>query len=162
MTDIGEYIVGAYLQEVKGCEYVNYSVRFPGGGIEGLSELDVIGFNFSGKSVFMCEVTTHIGGTNYGNTGKTITKITQKYNTQKRYAGKYLTPSFTQLHYMFWSPYVPDGLITSGLGSISGLELVINKEYTKAIEELRQKAKKASYQTGNPAFRMFQIIERLR
>jgi hypothetical protein len=33
-TDIGEYAVGAYLKIIKKCDFVDYNVRSPGGGLE--------------------------------------------------------------------------------------------------------------------------------
>ena len=42
-TEMGEYLVGAYLKIIKECDFVDYNVRQPGGGLEGLNELDVIG-----------------------------------------------------------------------------------------------------------------------
>ena len=61
-TEMGEYVVGAYLKMVEVCDVVDYNVRPPGGGIGGLSGFDVIGLRFSDSTAIMCEVTTHIGG----------------------------------------------------------------------------------------------------
>jgi hypothetical protein len=38
MTEIGKYLVGAYLK-IEGCEYVDYNVHPPGAGLKGLGEL---------------------------------------------------------------------------------------------------------------------------
>jgi len=38
LTDIGEFIVGAYLQLIEECDVIDYNVRPPGGGLEGLNE----------------------------------------------------------------------------------------------------------------------------
>ena len=62
LTDVGEYFVGAYLQLGEGCDFVDYNVRPPGGGLKGLEELDVVGLNFKTRTAFLCEVTTHIRG----------------------------------------------------------------------------------------------------
>ena len=40
------YIVGAYLKLIEGCDVIDYNVRPPGGGMAGLSELDVVGLDF--------------------------------------------------------------------------------------------------------------------
>jgi len=56
LTDVGEYIVGAYLQVEEGCDFVDYNIRPPGGGLEGLGELDVVGLNFKTKTAYVCEV----------------------------------------------------------------------------------------------------------
>ena len=42
-TEMGEYIGGAYLKIIKKCDFVDYNVRPPTGGLEGLQELDVVG-----------------------------------------------------------------------------------------------------------------------
>ncbi len=86
-TDIGEYIVGAYLKLIEECDVIDYNVRPAGGGIKGLGELDVIGMNFKTDTVFVCEVTTHLNGLLYGNgNGGTVKKIQDKHVRQKAYA----------------------------------------------------------------------------
>ncbi len=160
-TDIGEYIVGAYLKIIKKCDFVDYNVRPPGGGLEGLNELDVVGLDFKNETAYLCEVTTHIRGVLYKDNITTVNKIKIKYKRQKEYANKYL-PGFLNRHFMFWSPVVPKGYITEELEKIDGLELVINKKYAQCIDELRLKAKELTNDVGNPFFRMLQILEHLR
>lgn len=160
-TGIGEYIVGAYLKIIEACDFVDYNVRPPGGGLEGLSELDVIGLDFKKKSVYLCEVTTHIRGLLIKDNKTTVEKIKKKYERQKEYANKYLL-DFPSRHFMFWSPVVPRGYITSELGKIDGLELFINEKYIQCIDELREKAKELTNDVGNPFFRALQILEHLR
>ena len=46
-TQIGEYIVGSYLKERLSCDFVDYNVRPPGGGLAGLAQLDVVGLNLN-------------------------------------------------------------------------------------------------------------------
>lgn len=65
-TEMGEYVVGAYLKLVEQCDVADYNVRPPGGGLAGLSEFDVIGLRFKDRTATMCEVTTHIRGLVYG------------------------------------------------------------------------------------------------
>ena len=160
-TDIGEYIVGAYLKIVKECNFVVYNVRPPGGGREGLNELDVVGLDFKNKIAYLCEVTTHIRGLLYKDKETTVERIKTKYKRQEEYANKHLS-DFSNRHFMFWSPVVPEGHITSELKKIDGLELVINEEYAQYIDELKEKAKKKTNDEGNPFFRMLQILEHLR
>ena len=74
-TDIGEYAVGAYLKIIKKCDFVDYNVRSPGGGLEGLNELDVVGLDFKNKTAYLCEVTTHIRGVLYKDNITTVNKI---------------------------------------------------------------------------------------
>ena len=160
-TDIGEYIVGAYLKVIKQCDFVDYNTRPPGGGLEGLEEIDVIGLDFKNKIAYLCEVTTHIRGVLYKDNKTTITRIKTKYRRMQTYANRYLQ-DFYKHHFMFWSPIVPNGYLTRELEKISGLELIINKRYTQHIEELRESAKKLTNDVGNPFFRMLQILERLK
>ena len=83
-TEMGEYIVGAYLKLVEGCDVVDYNVRPPGGGVAGLAEFDVIGLRFSDSTAFMCEVTTHIRGLQYGGNSESIERIKKKHVGQQK------------------------------------------------------------------------------
>lgn len=161
LTDIGEFIVGAHLQLIQECDFIDYNVRPPGGGLKGLGELDVVGLNFNSNTAYLCEVTTHIRGVLYKNNQETVSRIKKKYERQKDYAKKYLT-NFKSHKFMFWSPVVPVGYITEHLEEIEGLELVINGEYKKRIEQLRLLARKTTHDAKNPFFRMLQIIEHMR
>lgn len=161
LTDVGEYLVGAYLQLIEQCDFVDYNVRPPGGGLEGLSELDVVGLNFKTQSVYLCEVTTHIRGLLYVSNEETVARVAAKNKRQKAYAAKYLL-NFKNQHFQFWSPVVPVGYLTTNLEQISGLEMIINGEYKKRIEKLQELAKSETYDARNPVFRVIQILEHLR
>jgi hypothetical protein len=160
-TEIGEYIVGAYLELIEKCDVVTYNVRTPEGGLKGLNELDVIGFKFKERKAFICEVTTHIRGTLYKDNQTTIAKIRKKHDWQVRYANEYL-PEFPQREFMFWSPVVPKGYITKELIRIPNLILCINEEYSRRIEELKILARTETKDIGNPFFRTLQILGHLR
>ena len=160
-TDIGEYIVGAYLKIINGCDFIDYNVRPPCGGREGLSELDIVGLDFKKKIAYLCEVTTHIWGVLYTDNKTTLEKIKQKYGRQQKYADKYLS-DFHKKQYMFWAPVVPKGKLLQELRKIEGLHLVVNEDYAQRIDELKEKAKELSHDTGNPFFRTLQILEHLR
>lgn len=160
-TDIGEYIVGAYLKIIEGCDFVDYNVRPPGGGLEGLGELDVIGLDFKNKTAYLCEVTTHILGLLYKDNKTSVKTVKTKYARQRKYASKYLT-DFPEHHFMFWSPVVPRGYLTTELTKIDGLELIINERYAQCIDMLRERANKQTNDVGNPFFRTLQILEHLR
>ena len=162
LTDIGEYIVGAYLQLILECDVIDYNVRPPGGGVHGLAEFDVIGFDFKNNTAYLCEVTTHIRGLSYINNKATVERITEKHNKQKWYADNYLSKNFQSRRFMFWSPVVPRGYITQELAKIPDLELVINGEYKKKIAELRMLASQTTHDARNPFFRMLQFLEHLR
>lgn len=162
LTDIGELIVGAYLQVIVKCDVVDYNVRTKDGGLEGLGELDVIGFDFSNSTAYLCEVTTHIHGLRYGSSNEeTVKKIKKKHQRQKEYAEKYLK-NFKNHKFMFWSPRVPVGYMTDAFEKIDGMEFVINTEYTEKIEELKIQAGKETHDVGNPFYRMLQIMTHLK
>ncbi len=161
MPEPGEYIVGAYLKLILGCDIIDYNVRPPGGGLQGLEELNVIGINLNDSTVHICEVTTHITGLLYVSNSETIARIRKKHKRQRKYASEYLG-QFSQHHFMFWSPVVPRGYLTKHLDEIEGLELIITGEYKRRIKELQMLAKKTTHNTGNQFFRMLQIMEHLR
>jgi hypothetical protein len=72
--------------------------------------------------------------------------------------------------YEWWSPYVAVGKLTSVMSEIEqewgaagrGLRFVINETYTERIRELAANARKNSSTTNEPAYRMLQVLTRLR
>ena len=77
---MGEYIVGAYLKLIKKCDFVDYNVRRPNGGLAGLNEIDLIGLDFKKKRAYLCEVTTHLDGVLHGSSKElTCEKIQKKF-----------------------------------------------------------------------------------
>lgn len=161
-TEMGEYVVGAYLKLINECDFAEYNVRRPGGKLAGLNELDVMGLDFKNKTAYLCEVTTHLDGLQY-KSGKrtTIANIRNKYDKLREYAENNLPRVFPKRHFMFWSPVVSAGLEME-LKKIKGLELVINDRYSACVDELLERAGKVTYDTNNPAFRMLQILGHLR
>jgi hypothetical protein len=161
-TEMGEYLVGAYLRLIMGCDFVEYNVRRPGGKLAGLNELDVMGLDFENKTAYLCEVTTHLGGAQYGSGGRTtIENIRNKYAKLREYGRNHLPGVFPKRHFMFWSPNVSAGLEME-LKKIRGLELVVNDRYSTCVDELIKQASKITYETNNPAFRMLQILGHLK
>ena len=160
-TQMGEYIVGAYLKEILNCDVVDFNVRPPTTGLEGLAEFDVIGLRFSDKVGYICEVTTHLDGVKYGDNKTTFERIRKKFERQKWYAKKFLS-DFDDIHLMFWAPIVREGYLTKTLQDLNGLELIINKRYAECVDEIRDRAKKTTRDVGNPFFRALQILEHLR
>lgn len=160
--EVGEELVGAYLKVIEGCDVVSYNARPRGGGLQGLEELDVVGLRFRDSTAFLCEVTTHIGGLLYKDNRTTVDRIKGKHERQKKYARRELK-SFENKRFQFWSPNVPRGYVTQNLAKLKpGLELVINGEYAKRIEELREAARTRKNNEGNDAFRLLQILGHLR
>ena len=153
---MGEYLVGACLKMIEHCEFVDYNVRPSGGRLEGLTELDVIGFKFNPATAYVCEVVTHVRGLKYGNYQSTVRHIRKKFHRQKQYRQRYLK-QFKKCHFMLWSPVVPQGL-SKALAQIEGLELITNQGYSERINDLCKQAKTKHHETGNPAFRLLQIL----
>jgi hypothetical protein len=160
-TEMGEYAVGAYLRLCEKCDVIDYNARSPTTGLDGLSEIDVIGLRFSDSTAFICEVATHLDGLNYGSYGRTHERILDKLDRQREYASIVLK-AFKIRKFMLWSPRVPVGTLDIALATIDGLELKINGEYTKCINRLRNLAKLSTKDCGNPFFRALQLIEHLR
>lgn len=158
-TEIGEYVVGAYLRLCEECDVVDYNARSSKKGLEGLGEIDVIGLRFSDKTAFLCEVATHLDGLNYAK--DTIAKVRSKYEHQRNYAKANLS-SFAVHHFMLWSPRVAVGKKTTALGNIEELQLVINGDYAACVEKLRNLASLTTKDIGNPFFRSLQLLAHLR
>lgn len=166
-TEIGEYVIGAYLRIIIGCDYVDYNVRPLEEGRGGQGELDVIGVKLEKdkEEIFLCEVSTHLDGLVYGNYKETVERIISKYKRQRDYREKYI-PKHFQVHYMMYSPKVLpklNGMLKDeAQKSLKGLKFVINKDYYDMIEELRKRAKKTTKDFGNPFFRTLQVLAHLR
>jgi hypothetical protein len=160
-TEVGELLVGAYLKVVERCDFVGYNVRPTGGGLKGLGELDVVGFQFANHSAFLCEVTTHIGGLLIRNPEHTIGKLEAKFKRQKEYAESHLR-EFPTRRYQFWSPVVSQPLAARIRAIDSSLEVIVNAEYAARVDRLREEAKRRMNDEGNPVFRVLQILEHLR
>jgi len=159
-TEMGEYLVGAYLKLIKRCDFVAYNVRPKHRGLEGLAEMDVLGLYFGEtdeSSAYLCEVTTHLDGL----LDKTLRTLAGKFERQRSYASSHLG-TFRSIHYMFWSPVVPKGRLTDGLAEFKDVEFVINAQYRTAVEELQALARVTTRDEGNPFFRALQIIGHLR
>lgn len=156
-AEMGELLVGAFLKEIEGCDFVDYNVRPSGGGLAGLNEIDVLGLRFSDKTVFLCEVTTHIRGALYGTYSETNRRIGEKFRRMRGYA-KSNVRGFDKYRFMFWSPVVPEGKLMRSLERHKELELVVNAGYRKKVEMLQERARKHKHDSGNPFFRALQIL----
>ncbi|MEF8785657.1 MAG: hypothetical protein V5A45_06955 [Haloarculaceae archaeon] len=176
----GELLVGAYLKLVEGCELVTYNQRSTERGDQ--IELDVIGMNPGDENeVFVCEVTTHLGGLNYsrrvdsekwaeyGSYQGSLATLERKFDADGEYIAD-LFESAERYRFQLWSPIVR-GRMVDGLQELAGefdtrtdqeLELVINEQYTAKIDRLRQVAASTTKQHGELGFRLLQILEHLR
>ena len=154
-TEAGEFIVGACVQHCFDCSIILYNVRVPGGGLEGLQELDVVGLNLKDRRAYLCEVTTHL----HGMRPQVVTRIIKKHEQQCKYASLMLE-GFTS-RCMRWSPLVFPAQVKQ-LEAVRGLELVVNHDFKKHVDKLRAIAKKTKHDLGNPFMRTLQILEHLK
>jgi hypothetical protein len=154
-TEAGEFIVGAYLTHIHNCGIILYNTRPPGGKLAGLNELDVIGLNLPEKKAFLCEVTTHL----HGMRPATLDKMPAKHRQQKLYALSHLNGFATR--YMVWSPLVTPRQ-AEALRQVGFDEVIVNADYTRAVDELRKVARSTKADLGNPFMRTIQILAHLR
>ena len=158
-SEMGEYLVGAYLKLIEECEIVTYNQR-----VDKQREIDVIGFDFSNNEIFLCEVATHLEGLSYGGKNKdTVNHVRKKLIAIKEYADRSF-PSMKK-RMMFWSPYVPEGYITEEFRKMNDeldTSFIINTKYTEKVKALMRKAAKETKDRGEPFYRALQILEHLR
>ena len=82
--------------------------------------------------------------------------MTEKVEKQRRCAERH-SSAFENRVFMFWSPNVPVGTVGKADAQIRGLQVVINGENKRRIQQLRAKARLGKQDTGNLAFRVYQI-----
>ena len=166
-SDIGESLVGAYLRHVVGCDVVVYNSFFA----DRQGEVDVVGLKQGQpRTVWLCEVTTHIGGMLIVRRGKNASKqvIADKLERLLHFA--HTTFPGDQYRYEWWSPYVPVGQLTETMQAVEeaaqgegrDLRFIINETYTERVRELVKSAESNSSTTNEPAYRMLQVLTRLR
>lgn len=163
--DIGESLVGSYLRYIVGCEVVVYNTHTP----EVQGEIDVIGLKTGEpRTVWLCEAITHIRGTLYsGGYAGTVQKIREKVQRARDFANVTF-PGETH-RYEIWSPVVPSGVVTlfSDLEQEYNtteldLQFVVNERYAERAQELIDHAKRSTKATSEPAYRLLQILAKVR
>src|SRR3954471_5023025 len=134
-SDIGESLVGAYMRYVEGCPIVLYNSFLS----DQQGEVDVVavkpGKSGEPREVFLCEVTTHIGGLNT----TTVGRFRDKLARVREFAQ--VTFPDEQHRFQWWSPVVAVGKTTTLFDEVCAewkkqgrsLEFVINAEYTRRI-----------------------------
>ncbi|GMR18009.1 MAG: hypothetical protein BMS9Abin33_0408 [Gammaproteobacteria bacterium] len=173
MQNLGEEIAGEYLKIVKGCEFIEYNLHTP--DVQG--EIDVVGIDVKNKRIYICEVATHlITGLQYVTqaTPDNVDRFLKKFRKNIPYAIKYFPEH--EKHFMLWSPIVKnqgDNAKHNQLNDVNeikerlysefgcNLELVINHEYKKCLDDLRAFAKKETKELKSPVLRLMQIEEKL-
>lgn len=162
--EMGESIVGAYLRQVRGCDLVLYNER-----TGGMSELDVIGIKRGYTDrVWLCEVATHLEGLQYGNAAQNEAKISAKIVAAQSYASRVFGAD--EHIFELWCPRVGIGKNTEWMERMSTaqaaqgitVDFIYNERYAAALQELIEKSRDFTSETGEPAFRMLQIMTHLK
>lgn len=166
--DIGESIVGAYMRYIRECEVIVYNTFLR----DRQGEIDVVALKTgTPREVWLCEVTTHIGGMLYvdgeGRDG-TISKLRDKLRRAREFAS--VTFPGDTLHFEIWSPRVAKGKLTTSFGTLRkeaaelemDLDFIINEDYTEKMRELVEHARRNPSATSEPAYRMLQVLTHLR
>jgi hypothetical protein len=172
--NIGEEIVAAYLQYIKGCEFIQQNLYTT--DVQG--EIDVVGIDLESKTIYVCEVAVHlITGIQYvkGNQPNNLNKITEKFSRDIEYTQKYFR-DYTQ-HFMLWSPIVKVSSgsakynqmvdiekITENIRAEYGvtLECIINDKFAHCLMELREYAGRETKELKSPVLRFMQVEEYLK
>jgi hypothetical protein len=176
MQNIGEEIAGAYLKVCLGCDFLEFNLQTP--DIQG--EIDVVGIDVKKKILYVCEVATHpTTGLMYvnrkTNQPDNVDQLVRKFIKDIAYAEKYFA-DYRRV-FMLWSPVVRESSptakhnqiadladITSRVSSEKGAEirLVVNEEYQKCLDALREHAARETKELKSPVLRLMQIEEKLK
>ena len=167
--EIGESLVGAYMRYVRDCEVVVYNTYLR----DRQGELDVIAVKTDPRTIWLCEVTTHITGggmliVGTGGENTTIQRIRKKLERATEFAD--ITFPGDQHRFEIWSPRVPVGATTQAFEEMReqfaaagrSLDFVINEEYTARVKELLDHARSNTSATNEPPYRMLQVLTHLR
>jgi hypothetical protein len=165
--DIGESLVGSYFRHIEGCDVVVYNSFFR----DRQGEVDVVALKRQpSRTVILCEVTTHIEGMLIVRKGLNQTEhvIRQKLDRLASFAA--VTFPDDRHRFEWWSPRVSVGRLTDAMQAIEAEQqaagrdtrFVINEDYTDRVRQLVEHARRNSSATGEPAYRMLQVLGRLR
>ena len=169
--NLGEEIVAAYLQHIKGCEFIQQNLYTP--DVQG--EIDVVGIDLETKTIYICEVAVHlVTGLQYVKDSQpnNVNKLTEKFSRDIEYTNKYF-PDYSK-HFMLWSPIVKvpsDRAKHSQIADIEGitkniqakygvlLECIINEKFANCLVELREYASSKTEELKSPVLRFMQVEE---
>ncbi len=178
MPDIGELVVGAWLAQVEGYDFVVYNQR-PGRdlpesiapkGLAGVSarlgELDVIGMHTPRRQSYLAECTTHLDGLLYGGgPDASVAKLTRKFTLSSAYADILEERTGLKPALALWSPKVPKGVVDRMADVANAvrrpIELVANDDYARRIDQLVETASERTTGTGNDFYRTLQLLTHL-
>lgn len=166
-ANLGEEIVAAYLEYIRGCEFIQQNLYIP----DTQGEIDVVGIGLEAKTIYVCEVAIHLT-TGLYYPPSNVAKLTEKFSRDIEYANKYF-PDYTR-RYMLWSPVVKksrDGSKFNQMTDVENikqniqakygvdLECVINEKFSDCLMELREYASKATKELKSPVLRLMQVEE---
>ncbi|MFA4835466.1 MAG: hypothetical protein WC749_05280 [Dehalococcoidia bacterium] len=172
--NLGEEIVSAYLQHIKGCEFIQHNLYTA--DVQG--EIDVVGIDLETKTIYVCEVAIHlITGLQYVKDSQpnNVNKLTEKFSRDIEYASKFF-PDYTK-HIMLWSPIVRMSgdkakfnqmadidVIKENIQAKYGisLECIINERFAECLAELRNYARRETKELKSPVLRFMQVEEYLK
>ena len=173
-VNLGEEIVAAYLQYIKGCEFIQQNLYTP--DVQG--EIDVVGIDLHTKSIYVCEVAIHlVTGLQYVKESQTnnVQKLTDKFSKDIAYTNKYF-PEYSK-HFMLWSPIVKISGVKAKNNQIAdiekitanmqarygvGIECIINQKFADCLAELREYARHETKELKSPVLRFMQVEEYLK
>ena len=171
--NLGEEITAAYLQYIKGCEFIQQNLYTP--DVQG--EIDVVGINLESRTIYVCEVALHlITGLRYNKNRQpnNVNKLTEKFSKDIEYANKFFTKY--EKHFMLWTPIVKRARkgakhdqmrdieeIKVNLKERYGvvLECIINEKFSQCLSELREYARSETKELKSPVLRLMQVEEYL-
>ena len=174
MINLGEELVAAYLENIKGCEFIQQNLYTP--DVQG--EIDVVGIDLKTKSIYVCEVAIHLTtGLRYvkNRQPNNVNKLTEKFSKDIEYANKYF-PDYEK-HFMLWSPIVKNSKETSKYNQTKDLkkikqnifskykielEFIVNEKFLYCLNELREFAKGETKALKSPVLRLMQVEESLK
>jgi Holliday junction resolvase-like predicted endonuclease len=170
--NVGEELVGAYLQAIKGCEFVAYNLHTR----DTQGEIDVVAINMRTKTAYFCEVAIHlVTGLQYVSSAQpdNVRRLVGKFKKDIAYAKKYFR-GYKRV-FMLWSPIIRDtrpGSKHSQRRDVTeiqrqlrregiDLQVVVNDDFQTAIRQLRAVALKETKELKSSVMRLFQIETKL-
>ena len=169
--NVGEELVSSYLEYIKGCEFIQKNLYTP----EVQGEIDVVGLDLHSRTVYVCEVAIHLQtGLQYtkDNRPNNVNKLVEKFSKDIEYANKYFN-DYTKV-FMLWTPVVKKAKEDAKNDQERDLEeikkqlrikynidlvLVINEEFFRCMNEMREYASKQTEDIKSLVLRLFQIEE---
>jgi hypothetical protein len=178
MPDIGELVVGAWLTQVQGFDFVVYNhhpgsdlpAEFAPKGLAGVSarlgELDVIGINTRTNSAYLAECTTHLDGLLIGSgTEDGVRKLASKLALAGAYGRVLASRTALTPELSVWSPRVPKAVEARWpeVVELAGHEasLIANDEYASRVRQIASQARSHTTVTGNDFYRTLQLLTHL-